>query len=231
MHLGINIDHIATLREARREKFPSIPQAAQVALTSGADSITIHLREDRRHIQDYDLIDLQFVPKLNLEIASEDNMIDIATKFAPWAVCIVPEKRQEITTEGGLNIVDRFEKIRGHIDKLKSKPIIVSVFLEADKAQIEAAKSAGAHAIEIHTGSYARAIDKTYDLQKIQKAAEFAHSIGLKVHAGHGLDLQNVLPIAAIPQITELNIGFSIVANALFIGLGPAVSEMKTLIT
>jgi pyridoxine 5-phosphate synthase len=230
MHLGINIDHIATLREARKENFPSIPQAAQVALASGADSITIHLREDRRHIQDYDLQDLKFVEKLNLEIASEDDMIEIATKLAPWAVCIVPEKRQEITTEGGLNIVDRFERIRGHIDRLKTKPIIVSVFIEADKAQIEAAKAAGANAIEIHTGAYARSGDGILELQKIQEAAAYAHSLGLKVHAGHGLDYENVLAIAKIPQITELNIGFSIVANALFIGLGPAVKQMKTLL-
>ena len=157
-------------------------------------------------------------------------MIEIATQLAPWAVCIVPEKRQEITTEGGLNIVDRFERIRGHIDRLKTKPIIVSVFIEADKAQINAAKAAGANAIEIHTGAYARATEKTQELQKIKMGAEYAHSIGLKVHAGHGLDTQNVIAIAKIPQITELNIGFSIVANAIFIGLGPAIKQMKELL-
>jgi len=230
MHLGINIDHIATLREARKEPFPSIIKAAQICLDNGADSITIHLREDRRHIQDHDLPDLRFVQKLNLEIASEDEMIDIACKYKPWAACIVPEKRQEITTEGGLNISDRFEKIRGHIDKLKDNGILVSAFIEADKTQIDAAKAAGADAIEIHTGAYARKDAQQRELERIQKAAQYAHSIGLKVHAGHGLDYENVLQIAAIPQITELNIGFSIVATAVFIGLGPAVKQMKSLI-
>jgi len=230
MHLGINIDHIATLREARKEPFPSIIKAAQTCLDNGADSITIHLREDRRHIQDHDLPDLRFVQKLNLEIASEDEMIDIACKYKPWAACIVPEKRQEITTEGGLNISDRFEKIRGHIDKLKDNGILVSAFIEADKTQIDAAKAAGADAIEIHTGAYARKDAQQRELERIQKAAHYAHSIGLKVHAGHGLDYENVLQIAAIPQITELNIGFSIIATAVFIGLGPAVKQMQTLL-
>jgi len=231
MHLGVNIDHVATVRQARKEGFPSVVTAATVALNAGADSITIHLREDRRHIQDQDLKDLiQIVPKLNLEIASDANMIDIACTYKPFACCIVPEKRQELTTEGGLNVLDNTEKLLGWIDRLKSHSIQVSLFIDADLTQIDAAKAVGADAIEIHTGTYAKTPTPEL-ITQLTKAAQHAHALGLKVHAGHGLNYDNVIPITQIPHITELNIGFSIIAHALFVGLDQAVREMKGLLT
>lgn len=233
--LGVNIDHIATLRQARREKIPSPARAAREAQAGGADGITIHLREDRRHIQDHDLLEIRRVCglPLNLEMALDPGIIQIALRFKPDKVCFVPERRREVTTEGGLDL-KRFEnQFPAVIQKFKKQKVEVSLFIDPVVRQIQIAANAGAHAIEIHTGTYARAKGpgRRAEIDRIRKAALLAHRLGLKVHAGHGLDYANVPALLGIPEIKELNIGFSIIARAVFTGLRQAVNEMKRLLT
>lgn len=234
--LGVNIDHVATLRQARGVKYPQVLQAALVAEQAGADGITIHLREDRRHIQDRDveLISETISSRLNLEMAVTDEMIGIAKKTKPEYVCLVPEKREELTTEGGLDVVGQFEKIKTACYKLAESGIKVSLFIDADTKQIEAAEKTGAPFIEIHTGHYADAIDlknKQEQYHLICEGVKQAKNLGLMVNAGHGLHYHNVALIAAIPDIYELNIGHSIIAQSVFSGLSKAVSDMKTIIS
>ncbi|MFM2485757.1 pyridoxine 5'-phosphate synthase [Celerinatantimonas yamalensis] len=234
IYLGVNIDHIATLRQARGTRFPDPVYAAGIAESSGADGITIHLREDRRHIQDRDLqlLSQTVQTRLNLEMAVTDAMVAKACEYKPQFVCLVPENRQELTTEGGLNVVAAKEKITAAIAQLSEAGIVVSLFIDTDREQIQAARECAAPFIELHTGHYADAPtpEKQYaELQKITAAASFAQSLGLTVNAGHGLHYHNVAPIAAIPEIYELNIGHAIIAQATFSGLSNAVSDMKKL--
>lgn len=232
--LGVNIDHIATLRQARNTRYPSPVEAALVAETAGADSITLHLREDRRHIQDADVAILRQVlkTKMNLEMAVTDEMLAIAVATQPQDVCLVPEKREELTTEGGLDVAGQLPKIRSACTRLADAGIRVSLFIDADLAQLDAAHAAGAPVIEIHTGHYTDAADdarRIVEYERIRKAVAYGRSIGLTVNAGHGLTYHNVQPIAALPGIHELNIGHAIVAQALFVGWREAVAEMKRL--
>lgn len=231
--LGVNIDHVATLREARGTNYPEPVQAALMAELAGADSITIHLREDRRHIndRDVDLIRQTLLTKLNLEMAVTDEMLDIAIKTKPHFSCLVPEKRQELTTEGGLDVVGNIARITDAVTALQEAQIKVSLFIDADPAQIEAAVASGAEMIELHTGHYADTTDseQARELARIIQGATLGNQLGLQVNAGHGLHYHNVQPIASIPEIVELNIGHSIIARALFSGLPLAVSEMKKL--
>ncbi|MFN8769604.1 MAG: pyridoxine 5'-phosphate synthase [Neisseriaceae bacterium] len=234
MRLGVNVDHIATLRNARGEAFPSVIEAALVAETYGADLITAHLREDRRHIKDDDIVLLRQTLKtqLNLEMAATDEMLDIALEVRPDFVSLVPEKRQELTTEGGLNIVNNFNHISNMIKVLHDNKIWVSLFVDPNSEQITASREANAYAIEIHTGRYAQAKDNyssTEEYYLIKDMAEFADSLELIVNAGHGLNYHNVKPIAKLPQINELNIGFAIIAQSVFLGLPKAVEQMKKL--
>jgi len=233
--LGVNIDHVATLREARGTKYPSVIQAALRAEQSGADSITLHLREDRRHMQDADIYALRplLQTKMNLECAVTDEMIGIALDVAPQDVCLVPERREERTTEGGLDVVAHFTKVSAATKKLADAGIRVSLFIAPDIEQIDAAFKAGAPLIELHTGTYADAEDgdaQNTELVRIDKALQHALNLGLVVNAGHGLNNHNVHPIAAMDGIDELNIGHAIVAHALFVGWDNAVREMKALI-
>lgn len=232
--LGVNIDHVATLRNARGTSYPAPVFAAAICEESGADSITIHLREDRRHIVDNDvvIINQTIKTRLNLEIAATEEMINFASQVKPHNVCLVPEKREEITTEGGLDVKGNFDVIKQSIITLHKSGIIVSLFVDADKEQIHSAKECGADCIEIHTGPYAEADSDTdidIEFNKILDAAKYANDLGMKVHAGHGLHYHNVAKICEIPYITELNIGHSIVANAVFNGLKEAVMNMKSL--
>ena len=233
--LGVNIDHIATLRQARKIGIPDLIEAAKICENSGADGITVHLREDRRHIQDEDVYNLRKIvkTKLNLEMSISKDIVEVALDVKPDEVCIVPEKRQELTTEGGLDVISKKEKIKDVIKKLKSKGIIVSLFIDPDIKQVKKAKEIGADCIEIHTGRYANAINKKQkdkELEKIIHAGKFAIENGLILNAGHGLDYKNVVPIAKIQGMNTLNIGFSIIARAVFVGLENAVKEMKNLI-
>lgn len=233
--LGVNIDHVATLREARGTKYPSVIQAALRAEQSGADSITLHLREDRRHMQDADIYALRplLQTKMNLECAVTDEMIDIALKVTPQDVCLVPEKREERTTEGGLDVVVHFEKVAAATKRLTDAGIRVSLFIAPDTNQIDASHRAGAPVIELHTGTFADAEGEAAqqaELEKIKQALNYALNLGLVVNAGHGLNNHNVHKIAALTGIDELNIGHAIVAHALFVGWDNAVREMKTLI-
>jgi len=230
--LGVNIDHVATLRQARGTRFPDPIQAALVAEQAGADGITAHLREDRRHIQDRDIYLLQEMlhTRLNLEMAVTDEMIAIAEKVRPAACCLVPEKREELTTEGGLDVASRAERMKKSCQRLADAGVEVSLFIDPDFKQIDAAVNAGAPVIELHTGCYADAV--TADVQKaellrIQQAAEYAYSAGLQVNAGHGLNFHNVEAICHIPEIVELNIGHSIIAQAVFSGLQKTVEDLK----
>jgi len=230
--LGVNIDHIATLRQARRESFPDPIKAARVCEASGADSIVCHLRQDRRHINDNDLIRLKrsVKTKLNLEMSTNADIVNIALRIIPDQATLVPEKRQELTTEGGLNVLKYKSKIAKVIKQLDRKAITVSLFIDPNKKDIKASKDVGAPCIEIHTGAYANAANsnkKTKELKRIKEAALYADSIGLCVNAGHGLDYMNVGPVAKIPVIEEFNIGFSIIAASVFVGLGEAVRQMK----
>lgn len=234
IRLGVNIDHIATIRNARGESFPSVVEAGLVAETSGADLITVHLREDRRHIKDEDVMFLRKALKteLNLEMAATKNMLDFALKVHPDYVCLVPEKRQELTTEGGLDVINNYENIAEIVKILSKNNILVSIFVDSDIKQITACREINSYAIEIHTGRYANEKgnwDNSQEFYKIRDMAEFADSLGLVVNAGHGLNYHNVKPIARIPQIRELNIGFSIIAQSVFWGLPKAVAEMKRL--
>jgi len=232
--LGVNIDHVATLRQARGTAYPSPIQAALMAESAGADSITLHLREDRRHIQDADVEILRqcLQTKMNLEMAVTEEMLAIATRLKPQDVCLVPERREELTTEGGLDVVGQFERVRQACTQLGQVGIRVSLFIAPDLAQIKAAHEAGAPVIEIHTGHYANLVPgeaQDTEFQQIQTAASYGQSLGLQINAGHGLHIHNVQRIAAIPGIRELNIGHAIVAQALFIGWEAAVREMKHL--
>ncbi|WP_312239841.1 pyridoxine 5'-phosphate synthase [Pantoea sp.] len=233
--LGVNIDHIATVRNARGTNYPDPVQAAFIAEQAGADGITVHLREDRRHITDRDVRILRetIQTRMNLEMAVTDEMVGIACDIKPHFCCLVPEKRQEVTTEGGLDVAGQQEKINAAVRQLSDAGILVSLFIDADHRQIEAAVASGAPYIEIHTGAYAEAEEgrlRQTELSRIRKAATFAASLGLKVNAGHGLTYHNVLPIAALPEMHELNIGHAIIGRALISGLADAVKEMKQLI-
>jgi pyridoxine 5-phosphate synthase len=234
IRLGVNIDHVATLRQARGTQYPSPVQAALMAENAGADSITLHLREDRRHIQDADVYILRHIlhTRMNLEMAITDEMLDIARELAPQDACLVPERREELTTEGGLDVAGQFEKARAACEILAEAGVRVSLFIDPEIHQLEAAKSAGAPVVEIHTGRFADAEDETEatrELARIRAAVEKGRALGLAVNAGHGLHYHNVQAIAAIPGVEELNIGHAIVARALFSGWENAVREMKRL--
>ena len=232
IYLGVNIDHIATLRQARGTTYPDPVHAANIAELAGADGITIHLREDRRHIQDRDVYTLAktLQTRMNLEIAVTDEMLTIACNVKPEYVCLVPEKREELTTEGGLNVAGQLDLMLEAVAQLKNAGIKVSLFIDADKSQIDAAVTVGAPYIELHTGCYADAkdsVEQEQELKRITEMAKYAHEQGLIVNAGHGLHFHNVAPIAAIPEIYELNIGHSIIARAAMIGLEQAVKDIR----
>jgi pyridoxine 5-phosphate synthase len=234
--LGINIDHIATLRQQRKIGYPSVIEAAKIVERCGVDQITVHLREDRRHIQDEDVIQLKKILKipLNLEMSLNKDIVNFALKVKPDEVCIVPERRQELTTEGGLDVEKNYKKLKETILKLKQRGIIVSLFIEPDIKAIKLAKELQADAVELHTGKYSlcKVGTKSFykELERIKKAAGYVLQEGLILNAGHGLDYSNVKPIAEINGMNTLNIGFSIVARAVFIGLENAVKEMLKLI-
>lgn len=233
--LGVNIDHIATIRQARGTRYPDTVQAAAMAEEAGADGITVHLREDRRHIQDRDiyLLSQTLQTRMNFEMAVTDEMVGIACDVKPAHCCLVPEKREELTTEGGLDVVGQLEKVKAATAKLANAGIEVSLFIDPDRAQIDATIACGAPVIELHTGAYAEADtsdEQQAELARIQDAARYAFEKGLVVNAGHGLHYHNVEPIAEIPEVNELNIGHGIIARALFVGLKEAVSEMRQLI-
>ena len=233
--LGVNIDHVATLRQARGTTYPDPVQAALICEEAGAEGITLHLREDRRHIQDDDVRRMRPVLKtrMNLELAVTAEMVAFAKEIKPQHVCFVPEKREEVTTEGGLDVVGHFEDVKAATAELTAVGCDVSLFIDADFAQIDAAVACGAPTIEIHTGAYADADTpeaQAKELERIVKGAEYAAAKGLVVNAGHGLNLSNVAPIAQIPQIYELNIGHSIVAESVFVGMIQAVKDMKAAI-
>ncbi|MDF2178345.1 pyridoxine 5'-phosphate synthase [Aliiglaciecola sp. CAU 1673] len=232
--LGVNIDHVATLRNARGTAYPDPVHAAEIAERAGADGITIHLREDRRHIidRDVELLRQTLQTRMNLEMAVTEEMLAIALRIKPEFCCLVPEKREELTTEGGLDVAGNQERIKQACAQLAAEDIIVSLFIDADKRQIDAAKASGAEYIEIHTGQYAEAHGEKAqqaELVKIIDGVKYAHSLGLKVNAGHGLTYHNVKPVAAIKEIVELNIGHAIVGRAVFDGLHKAVADMKRL--
>ena len=231
--LGVNIDHVATIRQARGSSYPSVLEAARVAEAAGADAITVHLREDRRHIQDQEVIALckQVTTRVNLEMAVTDEMLAIAVLNRPADVCLVPEKREELTTEGGLDVEANFDAVKYACKHLGEAGIRVSLFIDPDAAQLDAAVACGAPVVELHTGSYADAeeAEVNSEYQRIVTAAEYGDSIGLQMNAGHGLHYRNVIPIVRIPQLVELNIGHSIVAQALFVGLDKAVRDMLLL--
>jgi pyridoxine 5-phosphate synthase len=232
--LGVNIDHVATLRQARGTRYPSPIQAALIAERAGADVITLHLREDRRHIQDSDVLLLReaLAGRMNLECAVADEMLSFAVQVKPHDVCLVPERRAERTTEGGLDVAGLFDRVRDAVARLGEAGIRVSLFIAPERHQIDAAKASGAPVIELHTGSYAEAqagAAADVELERVRSAAEYAAGQGLHVNAGHGLHYRNVQAIAAIPHIVELNIGHAIVSHALFAGFEQAVREMKAL--
>ncbi len=234
--LGVNVDHIATLRQARGTNYPDPVHAASVAEHAGADGITVHLREDRRHIQDRDIYILKqtLSTRMNFEMAVTDEMVEIACQVKPAFCCLVPEKREELTTEGGLDVVSQLDKITKATAKLADAGIEVSLFIDADKAQIDAALKANAPYIEIHTGHYAdltSEVEQKMELDRLITGIKYAHDLGLKVNAGHGLNYFNVKPIAAIEEIIELNIGHAIIARAAIDGLDKAVRDMKCLMT
>ncbi|WP_018861941.1 MULTISPECIES: pyridoxine 5'-phosphate synthase [unclassified Thioalkalivibrio] len=234
LKLGVNLDHIATIRQARHTPYPDLMQAVRLAEASGADSITLHLREDRRHIQDDDVFGIKprLTVPMNLEMAATEGMQAIALKLRPEACCIVPEKREELTTEGGLDAAGQLERLRDFVAPLTAAGIDVSLFVEPDVRQLEAAVAIGAPVVELHTGAYANAreaAERERLLVGINEAAAAGQAIGLVINAGHGLDYDNVRPIAANPVFHELNIGHSIVARALFTGLPEAVSHMRGL--
>lgn len=234
MKLGVNIDHVATLRQARGTHFPNPLYAGLIAESSGADLITVHLREDRRHIQDQDVRLLQetLQIRLNLEMAITPFMMNFATELKPSDCCLVPEKPEELTTEGGLNVLGQIDSVRDAVTQLTEEGILVSIFIDPDRAQIDAAAEVGAPVIELHTGCYASAeseAEQAAEFEAIRTAVDHANSLGLQVNAGHGLNYHNVMPIAALTDIAELNIGHAIVARAVFEGFANAVREMKTL--
>lgn len=232
--LGVNIDHVATLRQARLAVEPDPVLAAAVAEKAGADGIVVHLREDRRHIQDRDvkLLRETVETKLNLEMAATDEMVKAALKYRPDSVCLVPEKRKELTTEGGLDVRANKTRLKKVVGALKKEGIVVTLFVDPHPNQVKAAKETGADGVELHTGNYANAKNdraKTKELTKLENAGKLATGLGLIFNAGHGLDYKNVVPVARLPGVHELNIGFSIMARAVFTGLEQAVKEMKEL--
>ena len=233
LELGINIDHVATLRNARGTVYPDPLRAASLAEEAGADLITLHLREDRRHIKDADLMALRPLirTRMNLECAVTPEMINIACRVQPHDVCLVPEKREEVTTEGGLDVVGHFDVVKAAVTQLKIAGICVSLFIDPEEKQIQAAKDVGATVVKLHTGRYADLAGdlQMQELERIRNAAQFGKSIGLRVNAGHGLHEGNVMPIAAITELSELNIGHAIVAEALFKGWQKAIIDMKSL--
>ena len=233
IYLGVNIDHIATLRQARGTHYPSPLEGALLCEQSGADSITLHLREDRRHIQyfDVEILRHKLTTKMNLEMAATDEMIAIAGKIKPEDCCLVPEKRQELTTEGGLDVASQIPRMQNVCAQLADANITVSLFIDADKEQIDAAKQCASPVIELHTGHYANTTgaEQKAEFERIKTMATYAHSIGLQVNAGHGLTMENTALIAKLPEIVELNIGHSIIARAVFVGLAEATAEMKDL--
>lgn len=234
IQLGVNIDHIATLRQARGTAYPSPIQAALMAESAGADIITLHLREDRRHIQDQDVEILIKIlqTRMNLEMAVTPEMVEIARRICPQDACLVPERREELTTEGGLDVAGHFDKVRSACETLGKEGIKVSLFIDAERKQLDFAKACGAPVVEIHTGHFADAAtpaDKQRELSRIADAIAYGTQLGLQVNAGHGLNYQNVHEIASIPGVRELNIGHAIVAHALFVGWERAVREMKQL--
>ena len=232
MLLGVNIDHVATLRNARGTRYPSPLEAALVAETHGADLITLHLREDRRHIKDADVFAIKQAirTRMNLEMALTTEMLDNALQVQPEDVCIVPEKRQEVTTEGGLDVLAQQQTVAEFTQRLNTAGIRVSLFIDADEQQIKAARDVGAQAIELHTGAYADATShavRQNELLRLEEAAYFASELGLVVNAGHGLTIHNVAPVARILPIRELNIGHALIAQAVFLGLPEAIRQMK----
>lgn len=233
MELGINIDHVATLRQARGTTYPDPIKAARLAEEAGADLITLHLREDRRHIQDRDVEALRplITTRMNLEAAVTDEMITFALKIKPHDVCLVPEKREELTTEGGLDVVRGFARVKAATRRLMDAGIRVSLFIDPEPDQLDAARDSGAPIVELHTGRYAETEGEIMreELERIRRAARHGQRIGLRVNAGHGLHFGNVQAVAAIPEILELNIGHAIVADAIFMGWQPAIREMKRL--
>lgn len=236
MKLGVNVDHVATLRQARGTAYPAPLEAARLCARAGADGITIHLREDRRHIQDRDLRVLRetVAVKLNLELACDDEIVGIACQYVPPQATLVPERREEVTTEGGLDVVGQHQRVARAVGRLRDSGIETSLFLDPDLKQIAAAVEVGAEAVELHTGAYALAqvgADRQAELASLQAAARAILDAGLTLHAGHGLTYRNVQPIATIPGMCELNIGHSIVARAIMVGFREAVREMKLLIS
>ena len=233
LRLGVNIDHVATVRNARGGAFPDPVRAAILAEQSGADGITAHLREDRRHISDDDIARLTATIKipLNLEMAATDEMLAIALKAKPHAVCIVPEKREERTTEGGIDVFGQFARLQPIVARLVAAGIRVSMFIEPDRKQLDASRSLGAPAVELHTGAYANAqgAEREKLLKHIHNAAEFGADLGLEIHAGHGLTYDNVKAIAAIPHVRELNIGHFLIGEGIFAGLAESIQKMRTL--
>jgi len=231
--LGVNIDHVATLRQARGGRFPDPVHAALVAESAGADGITLHLREDRRHIQDHDVYALRerLQTRMNLEMAVTEEMLSIAATVRPADCCLVPERRAELTTEGGLDVAAQAARLREGIARLKEAGIRVSLFIDPEARQIEAAAAVGAPAVELHTGAYAHAqgAAAAAELERLRQAARLGASLALTVHAGHGLNYHNVQPVAALAAIVELNIGHALISHALFVGLAAAVREMKQL--
>jgi pyridoxine 5-phosphate synthase len=233
LRLGVNIDHVATVRNARGGDNPDPVRAAQLAQGAGADGITAHLREDRRHISDDDIARLgaALTIPLNLEMAATDEMLAIALRAKPHAACIVPEKREERTTEGGIDVVTQFVRLKPIVATLTGAGIRVSMFIEPDRKQIDASRALGAPVVELHTGAYANARGAEAEklLTKIRHAAEFGAELGLEIHAGHGLTYENVMPVAALPQIRELNIGHFLIGEAIFTGLSESIRKMRTL--
>jgi pyridoxine 5-phosphate synthase len=233
--LGVNVDHVATLRQARGTSYPDPVQAAVLAELAGADQITVHLREDRRHIQDRDVEVLRTTvqTRLNLEMAATSEMVEVARTVKPDSCTLVPERRQELTTEGGLDVVANRDALREVVSRIKAGGIVASLFVDPDPAQLEASREVGADVVEIHTGRYCDALDprtRDRELARVVDAARAAASLGLVVAAGHGLNYQNVVPVAAIREIEEFNIGHAIVAHALLVGMDRAVREMKALL-
>jgi pyridoxine 5-phosphate synthase len=229
--LGVNVDHVATVRQARGTDYPSVMEAALLALEGGADAITVHLREDRRHIQDEDVRSLcgHDDLRVNFEMAVTPEMLAIAVGLSPSDACLVPEKREELTTEGGLDVVSNAAAIEEAVGRLREAGIRVSLFIDPDRDQLQAACDVGAPVVELHTGAYADAAgsEQEAEFERLREACLFGHGLGLQINAGHGLNLDNVQPIARLPYMTELNIGHAIVARALFVGMKEAVAEMR----
>jgi pyridoxine 5-phosphate synthase len=233
--LGLNIDHVATLRQVRKARYPNLVRAALICEEAGADAITLHLREDRRHIQDADVEMLRGMlqTRMNLECAVTEEMIENAVRVKPHDICLVPERREELTTEGGLDVARHFDAVKRATERCLDAGIRVSLFIDADEKQLDAAKAVGAPVVEIHTGKYADAdgiAQRKHELERIRSAVAHGHGLGLQMNAGHGLNYHNVRSIVALPHIAELNIGHAIIAEAVFIGLEQAVKKMKALL-